>query len=359
MARWMSTDRTEEFFLKAPFTEIAGVLTDVLEKVRKDYADDDVPALVGAPAPDHAALVPREPWPAARPAAPAPAPPAPAAPPAPPAEETALTHLNSETTQQYKKRIGRWAREALVLLKEPSYLTVIRVSYETRRPLRHFMHFLQSKLTDEKYDGRCGSHLSALAWGKSLDFIIEWEDLLDDVFWVKHGIDLSPDTREHIVFLVSSYAGGYHRRIHTRVGSMPVQLLVFAKTPPNQACNQRRRVAIEALSSVIPLEQNLELVKSTWPEALTKASVDGTFELEPYAAISALRAVWKATTEEQESDNPVITHMGELAPNMDVETASSRLVIKKDVERFHRAVASRRPPDSDTHDQTDMHASQG
>ena len=44
--------------------------------------------------------------------------------------------------------------------------------------------------------------------------------------------------------------------------------------------------------------------------------------------------VWKADTQKQESDNSVVTRMSNLAPNMTVWTASDRLIIKQELQKY-------------------------
>ena len=166
----------------------------------------------------------------------------------------------------------------------------------------------------------------------------EWESLSSDEAWAN---DTTVDTlrnkkfRKYVVLLVGAYAGPLQQRIINAVERMPVTLLRMTCAKPSDSCGVRHAVA-KAVVDTPPgqLEHNAKMLMSDYPQAMHDAALTGKLDVGVHKLLLAIRHTWRATVQEQESENSVITKMSDLAPYMGIRLPSDRCKIKKVVWDF-------------------------
>lgn len=163
----------------------------------------------------------------------------------------------------YRKIMGRWRRDAIAALEDPSFWTQVLISFNSKQPLNHLMHFLMSKAKSDNDDPRSYADsrgkLPELVYGKldaiaaSFRIILDpksscWQGLWGDLL-----MSMSPtDVERTVRCLVAStleIASELDRRVATLVKGYPAQLTWLILQPPEDFCEHRMKCCKDFLAT--------------------------------------------------------------------------------------------------------------
>jgi hypothetical protein len=119
-----------------------------------------------------------------------------------------------EEIKAYKKRLGRWTREVLAVVKDILFWTVLALMDVCNTPYKHLMAFLQTSLSDDTLNAR-GGHLQQMACGKAEQICSEFDSAILGSDWQKL-INDNPDSAYLPGLCLGTllcHAAGFFRRI--------------------------------------------------------------------------------------------------------------------------------------------------
>ncbi len=122
----------------------------------------------------------------------------------------------TESSAQYRLRMGKYRREVLQLMKNSVFWFAVEMVDRATQPLSHMQHFLQAKHPDFIEKGTAGSRITC---GKGDSIFREFEKPFRDLEWARELFlsDLAAvHTSELLVLQVElslHCAAGYYRRI--------------------------------------------------------------------------------------------------------------------------------------------------
>ena len=113
----------------------------------------------------------------------------------------------------------------------------------------------------------------------------------------------------------------------------PFKLFTLGVVAPRTFCKQRQDTAAELLDAIQlgyrgTLDQTTRKFTDFFAPELRQAAADGTCAPKLWAAMVALRRLWRSDTRENERINKMIGIQGDRSPNISLELLSSRIALK-------------------------------
>ena len=251
-------------------------------------------------------------------------------------------------TAAFIERRSKWVRESVKGVSNPDFLTLMRISYEAKKPWHHLLCFIQkANINGEKENGHravkppqvdpcfAKTHLSRLVTGKAKTVADEFHSAIFDaeVVWADRATHLVGVFEDQYYMAVASAllksAAEYHFRLLDFFDSYPYKLMYLCEARFDVRCDDRASIARELLSmDVEDLDQGSAKLRLLMADDLAHCSETGKLNESAWRCICVFRNKAWANIQICESINNIIVHMGTLAPNATRPLLASRCTIK-------------------------------
>ena len=150
-----------------------------------------------------------------------------------------LGMASKEEEKEYSERMGRWAADVLVALRDLRFHTILQIANVSRLWLDRFCHYVMMKRP-------CGepSALARLVWYKARTLREEMintmtssalTDIMDNL--PLDQVDQAWGAMQHLTL---RQVVDFDRRIVERCESLPLKVLQLGKSPPEMSCDARQ-----------------------------------------------------------------------------------------------------------------------
>ena len=233
-----------------------------------------------------------------------------------------VDELSLEETKAYSKKMGRWRKGALNVVKCDLFWAVLSMMSATRAPLIHFSNFLkQTKKPSTDQNGIGFGKISLIVNGKCEQIMSElWMLLFCD--WSSNRnwnnltmVEVQWMTQLTFKVILKNASQFFRRNVHPTL-QYPLRLFRLIKCSGNVPCEVRKEVAREIVHS-----DNLDLVtKKIMADQLFRtqilnASRTGELESELHTMLTILSTYIKVDVRENERINKLLSMLGEACPN--------------------------------------------
>jgi hypothetical protein len=248
----------------------------------------------------------------------------------------------AEEQAYYRKKMGRWRREARDTIKDEDFWDVLSIVAASHSPLDHHFNFMHSG--DYKFK------LGAFICGKADDILAEFDSFFTPAAWASDLVDNVPLQRHGTVSdllllgveINLCHHAGYFRRIAARTKKYPYRAFWLAHMPPEYSCATRRQVASEILA--IPadeLETNIGKLVQLCSAELEHAATQGTCGVILYTIVRGWYEEAKGDVSSNEGHNSCIRRECERNRNIGLPLLSARCNSKKELQVGSRGSKSK------------------
>ena len=124
--------------------------------------------------------------------------------------DSGLDAVQIEQQQAYRVRLGRWAKETLDTLADPTFELVLKISRIAHEPHVHFTRVCNTAQSQAQQDANGGGIIVQLATGKATEILTEYSQAYENSAWAQLVDD---DSSSLAALLVLHQASDFYRRI--------------------------------------------------------------------------------------------------------------------------------------------------
>ncbi|CAK0883579.1 unnamed protein product, partial [Prorocentrum cordatum] len=255
-----------------------------------------------------------------------------------------LNEIDQTDTAVYKEKMGKFASDALVALRDERFWLAMETSQHLRGPLDHMLHSVQQV----RLRGQV-SNLADMVFEKAAEIHRQIEDRIDVGGAGWRGIlgKYPPDVASPAVIgcikqgALKVHGDFQFRVVSSTCDSYPVKLLWLAYSPPHRDCAKRRDLARELLTPADPKALHITaatIVRLFKPEL--EALRSGTLSTCLYAPMRMVCEQWRCDTQEIEGINNMLQVVCQRAPRISLALLDARIGLRKEYGLGSRATAT-------------------
>ncbi|CAK0871318.1 unnamed protein product, partial [Prorocentrum cordatum] len=250
---------------------------------------------------------------------------------------------NPDETESYREQLGRWLKEAMADIEDPSFWMRVHISHYTKEPIMRMCHWLQQEAKAERdrvaarLPPPARSPLQTLVVQKSGEIACMYDGLLDssairDAIVGYSSASNRSHWRSEAVLLIIEGAADFRMRVGHEVETLPMSMAWLCDAHPGDRCAKRARVAEELLRLGVDADRSTFQAKfvNIFRSHLQQVHVTQG-QIDPALFLFTLRVFQRVPldTQEIEGMNSIVRHCQQIAPHIALELLNSRVVNKK------------------------------
>ena len=238
--------------------------------------------------------------------------------------------------QNFRARLGRWRKETIRAVLNPTWWIVLEIANRARQPLMH--HFAVVRTSNKT------NVLETMVHGKAIAIATEMVALgsYNSKVWARKlalamddlresSIDIS-DVLELGVTLNFHHFASYWRRVVLDCKRLPNALFLLTLSPPQESCQQRQRVAKCVLETPLEkLDSNVRKLRQRCLEEFESTARSGKLGPILHTTISAWSSSAKSDVAINEGHNSLIKAISGRCKNIGLPLLSARANTKKEL----------------------------